>query len=138
MLGKRGSWVSRALLVLVTGALIFGFSPISRQLLRSVNGGFAPIPYSSLGLVSPTSATSGMPIGLPVLVELTNHTGHSEVYHWLAEERGALISQGSQSVASGGSVPLTVPTRRAVPGELRIVLNGTKVFLTVPVVKSTS
>jgi hypothetical protein len=138
MPGRRGSWVSRVLLVLIMATLVFGFSPISRQLLRSVNGSFAPTPYSSLGLVSPTSATTSMPIGLPVLVELTNHTGHSEVYHWMAEERGALISQGRQRVSSGGSVPLSVPTRRAVAGELRIVLNGTKVFLTVPLVKSTS
>jgi hypothetical protein len=136
MPGKGGSWASRILLVAVVGTLLIAFSPISRFLLARVDGSFAPTPYSSLGLVIPSRAVSGVHKGSPVQVQLTNHTGRSKTYHWAARENGALLGHGNQSVANGKSVRLSIPTRGAASGELRIALVGTKVFVTVPLVTS--
>jgi hypothetical protein len=105
-------------------------------LVRSVDGSFAPTPYSSLALGNPADAAVGVVIGQPIRVELTNRTGHFETYHWSAQQGGALISLGEEALGSGRSVAISVPSRGAVAGSLRIALNGTNVFVTVPLLKS--
>jgi len=132
----NGVWIGRFFLVLVVVVLIFGFSPISRQLLKTVNGSFAPTPYSSLALSTPGDAATGVPAGLAVAIQLSNDTGHTNTYHWTAQENGALISRGEQTLGNGKSINLSVPTLGAVAGTLRIVLQDTHVFITVPILTS--
>lgn len=124
---------SKPLLALLILVLLFGFTPISRVLLRSVNGSFAQNPYSSLSLEVPSRATTGFPAGEPVPVRLTNQTGHIETYHWSATQNGALISLGEETSDSGQAVTVLVPSRGALAGTLRITLTGTNIFLTVPI-----
>ena len=138
MLGKRGGWASRIFLFLVVAALVAGFTPISRHLLRSVNGSFSPTAYSALALSTPSNVSVGIPAGRPVQAELTNYTGHTKTYYWSAVQNGVLISHGTQTVGNGKTVTLSVRTRGAVSGKLRIGLKGTKIFLTVPLLRSRS
>jgi hypothetical protein len=126
----------RILLPLVVVALAFAFTPISQVLLRTVDGSFAPSPYSSLGLSSPSDGASGVAAGDPVSVQLTNHTGHAKKYHWNATENGALISLGEQTLDNGRKMTILVPSRGAVVGVLRVVIVGTNVFVSVPILKS--
>jgi hypothetical protein len=116
-------------------ALVFGFTPISHALLRSVDGSFAPSRYSSLALQTPSDAVAGYLAGSPVAVELTNHTGSVKTYRWIATQNGALVSVGEKTVASGRVTTINVPTPGAVTGKLRIALSGTNIFVTVPVAK---
>jgi hypothetical protein len=127
---------SRLLLVLVVLVLIFGFSPISRGLLRSVHGSFGQTPYTSLALRTPSDAALGFVTGKPVPVELTNRTGRLERYHWNATQKGVLVSLGEETLRNGHSATISIPSRGAVPGSLRIGLSGTNVFVTVPILKS--
>jgi hypothetical protein len=131
-----GSSSNRLVLAVVIAILIFGFTPISRALLSSADGSFAPSPYSSLALQSPSVAESGFQSGEPVPVELANHTGHTTTYRWSATENGALISLGEETVSRGRTTTIVVPSRGAVAGTLRIALKGTSVFVTVPILKS--
>jgi len=123
----------RPLFALLTIVLLFAFTPISHVLLRSVNGSFAPDPYSSLALETPTGATVGFLAGEPVPVQLSNQTGHTETYHWSATQNGALVSLGEDTLGSGRSSTVLVPSRGAVVGRLRIALTGTDIFVTVPI-----
>jgi hypothetical protein len=132
----NGVWIGRFFLVLVVVGLIFGFSPISRQLLKTVNGSFASTPYSSLALSTPSDAATGVPAGLAIAIQLSNDTRHTNTYHWTAQENGALISRGEQTLGNGQTINLSVPTLGAVAGTLRIVLQDTHVFLTVPILTS--
>jgi hypothetical protein len=132
--GGPGS--SRLLLCLVVAVFVFGFSPISRELLRSVDGSFTPTAYSSLALKDPSDATVSIVAGKPLAVRLTNRTGHIETYHWSATEDGSLISLGEETLDSGHSTTILVPSSGATSGTLRVTLTGTNVFLTVPVLKS--
>jgi hypothetical protein len=116
--------------------LIFGFSPISATLLRAVNGSFAPTRYSSLALRNPSIAAAGLLSGDRVRIILTNHTGHIETYHWSASQKGGLISLGEETLGSGQSTTISVPSRGAVTGKLQVALTGSNVFVTVPVVGS--
>jgi hypothetical protein len=127
--------VKRLLLALMVAVLLFGFTPISRALLRSVDGSFAPTPYSSLALRTPAEASLGVQAGESVPVELTNETGHTKTYHWSATQSGALISLGEEIVPNGRTTTILVPSQGAVAGRLQIALNGTAVFVTVPIVK---
>ena len=124
---------SRPLLALLIVILLFGFTPISRVLLRSVDGSFAPNPYSSLALGTPSRAAVGFLAGEPVPVQLTNRTGHTQTYHWSATQNGALISLGEDTLANGRASTVLVPSRGAVAGKLRIALTGTDIFVTVPI-----
>ena len=126
----------RLFLPLVILALLLAFAPISRVLLRSVNGSFAPIPYSSLALKVPSDVSVGITAGKPVPVRLTNQTGRQKTYHWSATQNGALISLGEETVGNGRRATISVPSRGAVKGRLRIALSGTNVFITVPLLKS--
>ena len=126
----------RLLLALIVAVLLFGFTPISRALLRSVDGSFAPTPYSSLALRTPSDAAVGVLAGEPVPVQLTNETGHTKTYHWSATQDGALISLGEEIVQSGRTTTILVPSQGAATGRLQIALNGTEVFVTVPVLGS--
>jgi len=131
-----GPGSSRLLIALVVAVLLFGFTPVSRALLRSVNGSFAPSRYSSLALRNPPDAVAGIFAGQPVLVQLTNRTGHSRTYHWSATQHGALISLGVETLGEGRATTISVPSRGAVSGRLRISLSGTNIFVTVPILKS--
>ena len=129
-----GNGARRLLLLLVVLVLVFGFTPISHGLLRFVHGSFAPSPYSSLALKTPSNVAVGIPAGELVPVQLANHTGHIKTYHWSATERGALISLGEATVDNGRAITIFVPSRGAVTGKLQIALTGTKIFVTVPIV----
>jgi len=131
---KNGVWVNRTLLALVVMALVAGFTPISRHLLQYVGGSFAPTPYSSLALSTPSAVTTGIATGSTIPVELTNHTGRATTYHWTATQGDVVISRGSQTLSSDGSTVIYVATEGAVVGSLRIALNHTKTFLTVPII----
>jgi hypothetical protein len=115
--------------------LLLLFTPISSALLRAVDGSFSPTRYSSLALMNPSDADSGILSGDLVQVELTNHTGRLETYHWSATEKRGLISLGEETLENGRSVTISVPSRGAITGNLSIGLTGTHVFVTVPVVK---
>lgn len=129
----RGS--SRYFIAFAVVVLAFAFTPISRALLHSVDGSFAPSRYSSLALRTPSDAVAGYLAGDPVAVELTNKTGHTETYHWTAIQNGALISLGEETLGSDQVATIKVPTRGAVTGKLRIELSGTNVFVTVPLLQ---
>lgn len=135
MLKFVGANLSRLCLAALLLILLFAFTPVSRQLLRVVNGSFAPAPYSSLALKDPSEVSSGVKVGRSVAVKLANRTGHLETYHWSARQGGALISLGEETVGNGRSVTISVPTRGAVAGSLRIALNGSSVFVTTPLLK---
>jgi hypothetical protein len=127
--------VNRLLLALLVAVLLFAFTPISSALLRLVHGSFAPSPYSSLALRTPSVATAGVRSGQPVPVQLTNETGHAKTYHWNATQRGGLISLGEQTVQSGRTTTFLVPSRGATAGKMQIVLKGTNIFITVPILR---
>jgi hypothetical protein len=133
---KAGSHPKKVSLVLVIVILVFGFSPISRALLSSVNGSFTPTPYSSLALESSSSATKGIVAGEAVPVKLVNRTGHFKTYHWSATQSGGLLSLGEEALDNGKAVTILIPTRGAAKGTLRIALTGTNVYVTVPILKS--
>jgi hypothetical protein len=124
---------SRPLLALIIVILLFGFTPISRVLLRSADGSFAPNPYSSLALGTPSRAAVGFVAGKPVPVQLTNRTGHTETYQWSATQNGTLISLGEDTLDNGRASTVLVPSRGAIAGKLRIALTGTNIFVTVPI-----
>lgn len=130
---SRGT--SRLILLAVVAVLLFGFSPISRLLLRAANGSFSPAPYTSLALTTPSTALTGIPVGVPISIRLANRTGAEKTYHWNATEGGALVSLGEETLPKGGSTTILVPSRGANTGTLRIAITGTQIFLTVPVVK---
>jgi hypothetical protein len=130
-----GPGSSRPLLVLLVIVLLFAFTPISRVLLRAVNGSFAPTPYSSLALGAPSDAAVGFLSGERVPIKLTNRTGHTEAYHWRATQNGALISLGEDTLENGRASTIFVPSRGALTGKLQIALTGTNVFVTVPIRK---
>jgi hypothetical protein len=127
---------SRLLLSAVVLILLFAFTPISKALLRGVDGSFAPTRYSSLALNNPSDAASGILSGQRLRVILTNHTGHNETYHWNATQKGALISLGEETLGNGQSTTISVPSRGADTGKLQVALAGTNVFVTVPVLGS--
>ena len=131
-----GPGSSRLLLSLVVVILVFGFTPMSRVLLRSVHGSFAPSQYSSLALSTPSDAAVGFLAGGVVPVQLTNHTGHIKTYHWSATQNGTLISLGEETLENGRAITILVPSRGAVTSRLRIALTGTNIFITVPILKS--
>jgi hypothetical protein len=124
---------NRLLLVLIVVVLLFGFAPISRALLRSVDGSFAPSPYSSLALETPSDASVGIPAGESVPVRLTNKTGATQTYHWSATQGETLISLGEVIVQNGRTTTILVPSQSAATGKLEIALNGTGIFVTVPI-----
>lgn len=128
--------LSKLLLLLTVVVLLFGFVPISRVFLRSVDGSFSPVPYSSLALKARPGAAMGIPVGRRVAVQLTNKTGHEKTYQWSARQGGTLISLGEDTVDSGRTSVILVPSKGAVVGRLRIALRGSRVFVTVPLVGS--
>jgi hypothetical protein len=123
-------------LSLIALALLFGFTPISRQLLKDVNGSFSPSPFTSLSLVVSSDATSGIRAGALVPVKLTNHMGRTETYHWNATQKGLLISLGENTVDNNRAVTILVPSQGATAGKMSISLVGVNVFVTVPMLKS--
>jgi len=131
-----GPGSSRLLISLVVALLLFGFTPISGALLRAVDGSFAPSRFSSLALRNPSDAIAGIFAGQPVKIQLTNRTGHFKTYHWSATQNGALISLGEETLSNGRATTIVVPSRGTVAGRLRIALNGTNIFVTVPILKS--
>jgi hypothetical protein len=123
-------WLLIAITIL---ALLFAFTPISRALLRSVDGSFAPTPYSSLALITPSLAAVGIKAGKPIPVQLTNETGNTKTYHWSATQDGTLVSLGEKIVPGGQKSTILVPSQGAVAGTMRISLSGSAVFVTVPI-----
>ncbi|MGH9918786.1 MAG: hypothetical protein ACRD6W_07970, partial [Nitrososphaerales archaeon] len=101
-----------------------------------VDGSFSPIPYSSLSLKVPSDATVGVAAGSRVAVQLTNKTGHQRTYQWSATQNGTLISLGEDTVDNGRTSVILVPSKGAGTGSLRIVLRASRVFVTVPIVRS--
>jgi 4-amino-4-deoxy-L-arabinose transferase-like glycosyltransferase len=128
----------RLLLTVVIVILLIGFTPISTRLLHYVNGSFAPSPYSSLQFTSPSVATTGVATGFTISVKLTNHTGRATTYHWTATQGEVMISRGGRTLANNTSTLFYVTTPGAVAGRLRIALDNTKIFITVPIFTSVS
>jgi hypothetical protein len=124
------------LLAAVVVALVVGFSPISKRLLHLLNGSFAPAPYSSLALVNPSVVAPGVTIGSSIRVNLTNHTGHTVSYIWVATQKSKPISTGSRRLSNGASATLYVQTWRAKTGKLTITIKDSEVFLTVLLIGS--
>jgi hypothetical protein len=127
---KLGS--NKLLVTVVVAVLLFGFTPISHLLMRSVNGSFAPTTYSSLALDPPSDATLAVKVGSTVRVTLANHTERTKTYRWTATQGGSLISLGTETLQSDGSAVIRVPTRGALAGLLKITLADSQVFITVP------
>ena len=136
MPGKDGRGKRRFVVFVVVVALMFGFSPISHGLLRYVNGSFAPSRYSSLSLSNPSSVVVGVLARGPVPVLLTNHTGQIKKYHWFVTQKDALLSQGEKTLGNGQTTTILISLQRAKAGRLRIALQGTHIFVTVPVLSS--
>ncbi len=120
-----GPGSSKLLLSLLVLALLFGFTPISRGLLRSVNGSFAPTSYSSLSFRTPSDAEADFPAGKPVPLQLTNRTGHVKTYHWSATQEARLSASAKKPWTMDRSTTILVPSRGAVTGKLQIALTGT-------------
>lgn len=135
MPGKVGRGPRRLLVPLVIVVLLFCFTPISKVLLRSANGSFAPTPFSSLALKDASRVTTGFVVGTSIPLRLTNKTGHITTYHWIARENGALISLGEETLGNGKIATFSVPSRGTVAGVLNISLSDTNVFVTVPLTK---
>jgi hypothetical protein len=135
MPGKVGRSPRRLLVPLVVVVLLFCFTPISRALLRSVDGSFAPTPFSSLALKDASRDATGFVVGTSIPVQLTNRTGRTTTYHWIARESGSLISLGEETLGNGKTAKFSVPSRGTVAGVLEISLSDTSVFITVPLKK---
>jgi hypothetical protein len=131
-----GPTSSKLLAIFIVLALVFAFTPISKGLLRAVDGSFAPTQYSSLALRDPSDATLGVLADEPIAVQVSNHTGHTKTYHWSATQGRALIGLGVTTVRNGQTTTISVPTRGAVTGTINVALTGTNVFVTVLVVGS--
>ena len=129
----RGNFRSAYVACLIVIVLLFGFSSISRVLLRAVHGSFAPTPYTSLSLVDQEAVSNGVRAGRPVAVRLLNRTGVTRIYSWRAVEKKAVISHGKKLVKVGQSATLLIPTRGASAGKLRISLDRTDIFVTVSI-----
>jgi hypothetical protein len=130
-----GASSRRLLLGLAALILVFGFTPIAHFLLGAVGGSFAPASYSSLALAAPSDVGPGVRAGALIPVKLLNQTGHIEVYHWSATQNGTLVSLGEDTLGPGRSSTILVPSQGATAGKLRIALNGTNVYVTVPMLK---
>ena len=138
MPSKKGNYIDKLLIILVVVVLLIGFTPFSKKLLHYVNGSFSPKSYSSLALSTPSVVAAGILVGEVVPVTLTNHTGRTTTYHWTAAQNGAQVSHGGQTLANGTSTTFIVTTNHAAAGSLRITLAGTKIFVTVPLISSSS
>lgn len=128
-----GSKRLRATVLVVILAL--AFTPLSRVLLRAVDGSFAPVHYTSLALIHPALVTGGIASGTPIRLELVNHSGRRQTYHLRATQGGSLLSLGTETVQSGQKMELSIPTLGARSGHLEIRIAGTHVFVTVPIEK---
>lgn len=126
-------WLVASLVVLVA---LFAFAPISGALLRAVHGSFAPAPYSALALADPEQGATGVTAGQSVEVLVTNRTGATRRYDWVATEDRTVISQGSVTVRRGATASFSVASRRRTSGRLKVALAGTAIFVTVPVTTS--
>ena len=131
----HGRAKATSVLLIVMTAIVFGFSPISRGLLRMVNGSFAPSPYSSLSLATFEARNIGVSAGHPVAVLLSNHTGHMRTYYWTATQDGALISKGERRLGNDQARRLIISSQGTKVGRLRIGLDGTSIFITVTIRK---
>jgi hypothetical protein len=131
-----GSGSSKWRLSIVALIILFAFTPISRALLLSADGSFAPTPFSSLALRSPSNPAAGFQVGDLVPVRLTNRTGSIKTYHWNASQRGVVVSLGEKTLLNGKGADINVPTGLGRPGVLRIGLTGTDVFVTVTLLRS--
>jgi hypothetical protein len=132
----NGKIARRLFLSLAIAIVLLAFTSISHVLLRSVNGSFAPSPYTSLALRTPSDAVTGIRKGLPVQVELTNRSGRTRTYRWLATQAGALVGTGLKTLPEGRAETISIPTNRAASGRLRVGLDGTNIYVAVPILKS--
>jgi hypothetical protein len=131
-----GSGSSKFRLSIVALIILFAFTPISRVLLTSVDGSFAPAPFSSLALQSSSDPASAFEVGDLVPVRLTNRTGKTKTYHWIATQHEVVISVGEKTVLNGHGANIDVPTSFGKAGILRIALSGTDVYVTLRLQRS--
>lgn len=115
--------------------ILFAFTPISRALLASVDGSFAPAPFTSLALATPSDEPGGFEVGELVPVRLTNRTGSVKTYHWSATQKGVTISLGEVTLPNGHGANIDVSTTYAAAGKLTIAVSGTNIFVTVSIFK---
>ncbi|HEY1826357.1 MAG TPA: hypothetical protein VGG21_10415, partial [Acidimicrobiales bacterium] len=62
--------------------------------------------------------------------------GRSRTYKWQATQAGTLVGIGEQRVMNGQTATISVATKFAATGPLRITLEGTNVYVAVPILKS--
>ena len=132
------NWTIGALLFLVVIGLLIGFTPISNRLLREVNGSFSLSPYSSLSLIHPANVSRGTSVGTPIADSLSNHTGRTTTFVRTATENHTVIGDGSRKLRNGQTLAINVRTRGARAGEMRIAINHSKIYTTVPLVHGAS
>jgi hypothetical protein len=125
-----GSGSSKFRLTIIVLIVLFFFTPISRALLSSADGSFAPSPYSSLALRTPSNPATSFEVGDLVPVRLSNRSGSDKTYHWRATQNGVVISLGEKTVLNGRGADINVPTSLGTSGILRIALTGTDVYVT--------
>jgi hypothetical protein len=136
MSGRGKGWgPSKYSLLVIVAVLVFGFSPISRALLRVAHGSFAPAPYTSLSLANTAEIESGVAQGQPVEVTLMNHTGYTTSYQWTATQNHTVLSRGDTVLRNGQVTQLVISSTEATVGRLRIGLVGTDIFVTVSILK---
>jgi hypothetical protein len=123
-------------LSIIAVVVLFAFTPISRALLASADGSFAPSPYSSLALRTPPGRQQGYLIGDLVPVRLINRTGSTRTYHWDAIQKGVVVSLGELTVRNGDGANIDASTTYASAGKLTIAIVGTNIFVTVSILKS--
>ena len=128
----------RILLTVVIVTLLAGFTPISTRLLHYVDGSFAPTPYSSLAFSTPYVESTGIAAGFTIAIKLANHMGRATTYHWTATEGNQVIRRGGQTLGNDTSTMIYVSTKGTFAGRLRIALDNTKIFITVPIFTSHS
>jgi hypothetical protein len=132
------NWVLGVLLSLIVIGLVAGFTPISKRLLKEVNGSLAPTRYSSLALAHSSEVRKGLPVGNTIEAVLSNHTGRTTTYSWTATEERRLVGSGNQTLRNGQTITFGIGTRGLTNGEVRIALKHTKIFVTIPLTRRRS
>jgi hypothetical protein len=126
-----GSGSSKLRLCAIALVVLFFFTPISKAFLNSVGGSFAPSPFTSLAVRTPSDPSSSFEVGDLVPLRLTNRTGSTKTYQWSATQRGVVISLGEKTVLNGHGVNVNVPTSLAKTGTLRVAIANSRIFVTV-------
>ena len=123
--GRRAGAVLTVLLVLLFG------QRVGEGLVVAVGGSNTAAPYSSLAFTDPESASS-VAVGSYVEFRISNQTGNTKRYEWVASIDGRTVDRGSVRIkASQSSVELAETKQR---GKLVISLLDSSIKITGKVV----